>query len=69
MRKVSKRSFVREMMSSERGDTNFISIIIILAIVAVVGSAFFLLVKTFMPKFFASIKEFFNNVTTFKMST
>ena len=62
MRKVTKRSMLRELMSSERGDTNFISIIIILAIVAFVGAMFFGVVKTFMPQFFGKIEEFFANV-------
>ena len=62
MRKVSKKAFFKEIISSERGDTNFISIIIILAIVAFVGGLFFAVVNEFMPQFFDNIKEFFGNV-------
>lgn len=62
MRKVSKKKFLSELLTSERGDTNFISIIIILAIVAFVGALFFGVVKTFMPQFFDNITAFFDNV-------
>ena len=62
MRKVSKKKFLSELLTSERGDTNFISIIIVLAIVAFVGAMFFAVVKEFMPQFFDQIKAFFGNV-------
>ena len=62
MRKVSKKKFLSELLTSERGDTNFISIIIILAIVAFVGALFLGLVKKYVPDFFSSIEAFFGNV-------
>ena len=62
MRKVSKKKFLSELLTSERGDTNFISIIIILAIVAFVGALFLGLVKKYVHDFFSSIEAFFGNV-------
>jgi len=51
-----------DFKNSERGDTNFISIIIILAIVVVVGGLFFGIVTTFMPQLGQKINQFFQNI-------
>ena len=62
MRKVSKKAFFKEIISSERGDTNFISIIIVLAIIAIVGAMFYGIVKTYMPQLLTQVTDFFDNL-------
>ncbi len=51
-----------DFKSSERGDTNFISIIIVLAIVVVVGGIFLGIVNTYMPQFGDKINDFFDSI-------
>ena len=62
MRKVSKKKIFSELFTSERGDTNFISIIIVLAIIAIVGAMFYGIVKTYMPQLLEQVTDFFDNL-------
>lgn len=61
---ASARNGMKKFLTSERGDTNFISIIIVLVIVVFVAGMVWTLVNTYMPELMEKVTDFFDDLTS-----